>query len=124
MELVAIQTYREPAFEIWPGESTIGLGLSEEHKKQMLEDFPEKLQVIDDVDIFVKEKAARLAVEAERRMQEILSQYEDPSSVFKSEPMTSKEDSFEKAKDFEPENKEKDLEIETPEAKQTKGKRK
>lgn len=125
MELVAIQTYREPSFELWPGDDTIGKDISDEHKKRMLEDFPEKLQVIEDVDKFVKEKAARLAAEAEKRMQEIMAQYEDtPADIFKSDPMTSKEDSFVKDKDFEPESKEKDLEIETPESKQPKGKRK
>lgn len=123
MELAAKQTYREPSFEIWPGGDTIGMDISEEHKAQMLADFPEKLEVIEDVEAYTKEKTARLAAAAEKYMQEILAQYEDPASIFKSDPMTSK-DSFEKEKDFEPETKEDALEIETPEAKQPKGKRK
>ena len=122
MELAAKQTYSGPSFGIWPGGDAIGMGISEEHKKQMLADFPEKLEVIEDVEAYTKEKTARLAAEAEKYMQEILAQYEDPS-IFKSDPMTSK-DSFEKDKDFEPETKEDALEIETPEAKQPKGKRK
>lgn len=126
MELAAKQTYREPTFEIWPGGDTIGLGISEEHKKQMLEDFPEKFEVIEDVETYSKEKTDRLAQEAQKRMQEILSQYEDPpKGIFTSDPMTSK-DAFEKdkEKDLEPETKEDALEIETPEAKLPKGKRK
>ena len=124
MELAAKQTYREPSFEIWPGGDTIGMDISEEHKAQMLADFPEKLEVIEDVEAYSKEKTARLAAAAEKYMQEILAQYEDPASIFKSDPMTFKEDAFEKDKDFEPETKEDALEIETPEAKQPKGKRK
>ena len=124
MELAAKQTYREPSFEIWPGGDTIGLGISEEHKAQMLTDFPEKFEVIEDVEAYSKEKTERLAQEARKRMQDILDQYEEPpADIFNSAPMTSK-DSFEKDKDFEPETKEDALEIETPEAKQPKGKRK
>lgn len=123
MELVAIQTYREAAFELWPGDDTIGLDLSEDHKKQMLEDFPEKLQAIEDVEVYVKEKTERLLALAKKEQAEILAQYEDPD-FFNPKPMTFQEDSFENSKDFEPEDKEKDLEIETPETKQPKGKRK
>jgi len=123
MELAAKQTYREPSFEIWPGGDTIGLDISEEHKEQMLADFPQKLRVIEDVEAYLKEKTERLAAEAQKNMQEILDQYED-ADIFNPKPMTAKEDAFEKDKDFAPETKEDALEIETPEAKQGKGKRK
>lgn len=123
MELVAVQTYREPTFELWPGDDTIGLEISEDQKKQMLEDFPTKLQVIEDVEGYVKDKTERLLALAKKEQEDILAQYEDAFPT-RAEMMTYKEDSFEKSKDFIPEDKEKDLEIETPEAKQSKGKRK
>lgn len=126
MELVAIGTYREAAFELWPGDDTLELAfLDDERKASILADFPEKVQEITDIEQYKVEKAARLAARAAER-EAAAAQEDKPYDPFNSQAMTSA-DAFSNApdaKDLSPYRKDTGLEIETQEAKLTKGKRK
>ena len=126
MELVATGTYREAAFELWPGDDTLDLTfLDDERKASILADFPDKVQEITDLKQYKLDKAAR---KAQRDAEVLAAQAEEakPYNPFDAQPMT-KADSFQnapEAKDLSPYRKDNGLEIETQEAKLTKGKRK
>jgi hypothetical protein len=47
MELHCVKQYATSGFELVPGDTTIGRDISESKKSQMLEDFPDRFEVIE-----------------------------------------------------------------------------
>lgn len=48
MELIAKVLFRCPQFTMYPGDSTKGLDVAEEKKRQMITDYPEWFEVIQE----------------------------------------------------------------------------
>lgn len=67
MELKCLEIYRDPSVTLNPGDTTEGLGMSEEFKAQMLNDYPSKFEEIPAVESTPKETVVAVDVEAKSK---------------------------------------------------------
>ena len=56
MELKCLHPYISAAFELTPGQTTEGMGISEEKKEQMVADFPEWFEKIGAEEVVKEEE--------------------------------------------------------------------
>ena len=88
MELLAKQTYRAPDFELLPGNDTLHLDLPDERKARILEDFPDLVEEIVDVEAYLLEKQAPKAEVATEVVDGEPELAAEISGILASDPLT------------------------------------
>lgn len=89
MELRALCTYRDVKYEFQSGDSTLGKKYTEEEKQQMLEDFPDWFEVVDEKTIKADKKKADEQMAIDQAEARAAAEASKKKGMFESDPMTS-----------------------------------